>query len=177
MTAVPVTRTFVSGEVVLASYFNTNINGPIGFLLAPPIFEGYSAANQSLSNNTFTALTLDTEYVDSAGGHSTVTNTSRYTAVYAGWYNVAGVASFAANATGQRAVRITVSGTTIHGGSQSLPVTTAATICALAQSDILVFCNVGDYVEIQGFQLSGGSLNTAASGGYEPSMKTAWRSN
>src|SRR5512138_1061185 len=58
MTAVPVTRTFVAGEVVLASYFNTNINGPINFLLAPPLLRCRQTTLQTLTTGVVAALTF-----------------------------------------------------------------------------------------------------------------------
>lgn len=176
MTAVPVTRTFVAGEVVLASYFNTNINGPLGFLLAKPIFQGRQTAAQSLTNGASTAITMDAEDVDSANGHSLVTNTSRYTAVYPGWYSGSPGVSYAANATGQRSADLAKNGTVINGGAVLLGAF-ATLSTRVPGRKLLAFLNVNDYLEGFGFQNSGGALNTAVTTVEQPTLVVEWESN
>lgn len=178
MATVPVIRTFVAGEVVLASYFNTNINGPISFLLAPPLFRGRQTSAQSLTSGTFAAVTLDAEDVDSANGHSTSSNTSRYTGQYAGWYGVSGGAGFAFNATGNRALDLRVNGAVVNGTQSNIATLTASS--STAQPVIateFVFLNVNDYVELFAFQSSGGSLNTAVTTDQQSRMNAIWQSN
>lgn len=178
MATVPVTRTFVSGEVVLASYFNTNINGPIGFLLAPPIFRGRQTSAQSLTSGTFAAITLDAEDVDSAGGHSTSSNTSRYTAQYAGWYQASGGSGIAFNATGNRALDLRVNGAVINGSQSNIATLTASSSTSqpVLGTDF-VFLNVNDYVEMFAFQSSGGALNTAVTTDQQSRLNVLWQSN
>lgn len=177
MAAVPVTRTFVSGEVVLASHFNTNINGPLGFLLAPPIFQGRQTVAQTLTTGVFAAITMDAEDVDSAGGHSTSSNTSRYIAQYAGWYILGGVAGIAANATGRRLTKWRVNGSADVNGSGVFSPSTAASVVKVPLATIKVFLNVGDYVEAMVAQESGGNVNTAVSATDQSYAGADWRSN
>lgn len=176
MATVPVTRTWVAGEVVTSGYMNNNVTAVLGWLLAPALCQVRSAANQSLPNNAFTALTFDTEDVDTTGMHSTVSNTARLTAVYPGWYDVDAIASQASVASAtQRAVRFTVNGTTLNGSGAS--VVGATQIISIPCSPGLVFLNVGDFTTVDMFHNTGGALNTAASGGYQPRFSARWRSN
>lgn len=177
MTAVPAIRTFVSGEVVLASYFNININGPLSFLLAKPIFQGRQTSAQTLTTGTFTAITFDAEDVDSANGHSTSSNTSRYTAQYAGWYFQSGGMTYAANATGRRINRTLVNGSSVISGSLS-GIAGNASLIGYALRGTKIFLNVNDYVETFGFQDSGGNLATFVSNAeYQPTFGMDWMSN
>ena len=176
MATVPVIRTFVAGEVVLASYFNTNINGPLSFLLAPPIFRGRQTSSQTLTTGVVAAITLDAEDVDSANGHSTSSNTSRYTSQYAGWYDVSGGVGFASNATSYRAVDLRVNGTGVHATQSNLMGLTSS-VSNVSLSDELIFLNVNDYVEMFALQNSGGNLGTAVTTTTQPRMNTRWRSN
>lgn len=176
MATVPVIRTFVAGEVVLASYFNTNINGPLTFLLAPPIFQGRQTVAQTLTTAVFAAVTLDAEDVDSAGGHSTVTNTSRYVAQYAGWYDVAGGIGYASNATSYRAGDLRTNGTALNG-TQSNIVALTSSVSNVGLPTTLVFLNVSDYVEMFALQNSGGNLNTSVTTTTQSRMSARWRSN
>jgi len=176
MAAVPATRTWVAGEVVLASHFNNNIRDVLNFLLTPPIFKGRQTAAQTLTTGVATAISLDTEDVDSAGGHSTVTNTSRYTAVYAGWYSVGSGVSYAANATGIRTVEYDVNGAVQAAGGTAFAATGAVTN-RLPGRSFQVFLNVGDYVETFGFQNSGGNLATAVLTTEQSGTVIRWESN
>lgn len=127
----------------------------------------YNSANISLTSGADTALTFDTERYDTDTIHSTSSNTGRLTATTAGKYTISGTAAFAANATGARGLGIRLNGTTfialarvpaVAGGTDitSLTVTTDYNLSAT------------DYVELIGYQTSGGSLNVLAGGNYSP---------
>lgn len=176
MTAVPVTRTFVAGEVVLASHFNTNIRDVLNFLLNPPIFQGRQTSSQTFTTGVEAAVTLDVEDVDSAGGHSTVTNTSRYTAVYPGWYWPGSGTSYVANATGGRNAAYKVNGTNVNAGGVTVP-GQATLSTRVPGRGMLVFLNVGDYIELWGYQSSGGNLGSSVTGIDQPGLTVKWVSN
>lgn len=130
-------------------------------------FAGAHVSNsgvQSISTATWTSLTFDTEEFDTDAFHSTVTNTSRLTVPSGkgGKYLIGGVFSWAGNANGTRNGRIYLNNTTRLIDVGWPPHTTAAaqrfpimTVYDLA---------VADYVELQVFQDSGGSLNTSITG-------------
>ena len=178
MTAVPVTRSFVAGEVVLASYFNTNINGPIGWLLARAIVRCRQTSAQSLTSASYQAVTFDTEDVDSTGMHSTVTNATRFTAVYPGWYMFGGGVGFSSLATpaGRRGVRFSVNGTVLNGTANQFQ-SSSTSSGALTGRNTLLFLNVNDYVEIQAFFEGGGTLNLSVTAEQQPSCDGVWQSN
>lgn len=177
MATVPSTRTWVAGEVVLDTHFNNNIRDVLNFLLAPPIFDGRQTVAQSLTSGTYAAVTLDAEDVDSAGGHSTSSNTSRYTAVYAGWAEVTQKAGYASNATGRRLIKLRTNGTTDVNGSNATMFSGVTNTLALTGPTKKVFFNVGDYVEMMAAQESGGALNTAVTGPEQSVMGYRWISN
>lgn len=121
---------------------------------------------QSLTSGTATDINFDTEgdtghADDYDNGHSTVTNTNRYTAQTAGWYYVAGQVGFVGNATGLRFVQLSVNGTTVQPGSEAgfATVPNAGNI-VITTPLRPVYLAVNDYVTLQGIQASGGALNT-----------------
>lgn len=136
-----------------------------------------AGATQSLTGSTWTSLLLSVEDFDDdpdgVGGHSTSVNTSRYTARYAGWYRVGGGVGFASNATGNRACRWSVNGTLVDGSPTIMAAVNGLASVAPSRS-ILIFLNVGDYLEIQGYQSSGGALLTTIVGGDTTSVSVSW---
>jgi hypothetical protein len=145
----------------------------VAFLRTPPIAELRQTSAQTLSNATSTALLFDTEDVDSAAGHSTSSNTSRYTAVYDGWYQLSGGAGFAANTTGVRLLLWQVNGTSLPQGGAIIGATSAL-VARVAARTVHAYLNVGDYVELSAYQSSGGNLAMSVSVGDQPSMSVRW---
>lgn len=175
MATVPVTRTWVTGEVVTAGYMNTNITDVLNWLLAPALCQTRQIVTQSPANNTWTAITFTAEDVDTTGMHSTVSNTDRLTAVYPGWYDFAGGVPWASNATGIRGARYTVGGTAVNGSAGIIPAGSAALV-SLAKP-LLVFLNVSDIARLEGIQTSGAGLATVATAESQATATAAWRSN
>lgn len=132
---------------------------------------------QTVANITITPITFDAEELDYDNGHSLVTNTSRYTAQTAGWYFVQGVVCFAANATGFRMACILKNGTEIVSSRGTIQNTGGADTASAVTPTRLVFLNVGDYVEIGGYQNSGAGLATSTAGAPGSGMTVEWRSN
>lgn len=162
--AVPIPRTFTPGEAEVGSYFNAGVRDLGTFLLNPPIAQLVQNTIQSIPNSAVTPLTFDGTINDSYGGHSNVTNNSRYTGQVTGWYLVAGVAAFATNGTGVRVARLRKNGSDIiYFDVWAMAVSTASTPTAAATAGI-VQLNAGDYVELAGYQTSGGALNTIVAG-------------
>jgi hypothetical protein len=152
----------------------------IKFLQRPPIAELRQAAAQTVTNTTWTAITFDTEDVDTdidgtggTGGHSTSSNTSRYTARYAGWYDVGGGVGWSVNATGARGTYWSVNGIA-QNGSHTLEAAVGVINAGYAARSIQVYLAVGDYLELFAWQSSGGNLNTSASAAEQSSMKVRW---
>jgi hypothetical protein len=157
---VPTWAQEVPGNFVTSALWNANVYNNGTFLTNPPLFAAYQSAAQSIANSTLTAIAMDTSVVDSYGGHSNVTNNSRYTAQVAGWYFVIAQVGFAANASGNRLIEMHKNGgSTLNlGQGVGLAPTTsnnsANQVCALVQ------LMVSDYIEAYTYQTSGGALNT-----------------
>lgn len=144
--------------------------------LNPALADLRQTVAQTLANNVWTAVTFGAEDIDTNGGHSTSSNTSRFTCTLAGTYLFVGGVSFATNATGQRYCRWHVNGSEVFGvGANTDPVAAAPTM--LAARPMLTTLAVGDYVELAAFQSSGANLDTyiSAGAGYAQSGMSAAR--
>lgn len=140
----------------------------------PPRCRIYNSANISLTSGVVTALTFDTETMDDGGMHSTSVNTSRITVPSdgAGWYSIGGCVRFAANSTGYREIKITLNG--------SIDIHVSRVPNSGATDDVRVTIHteyplaVGDYVELNATQNSGGALNVLGGFAYSPMFYAKW---
>lgn len=151
----------INGSAVDADYLNS-VRGMLQAIINPPIGAFRQAVAQSIPNGAWTAILLDTEDVDSAGGHSLTINTSRYIAQIAGWYQFSGGTSFSASATGVRYAGWMLNGSMINASSAGGYAGSAAQVVQVCARTIHISMAVGDYVELAGWQNSGGALNTIA---------------
>jgi len=125
------------------------------------------SVNQSIADNTETALAFDTEIFDTDTIHDNVTNNSRLTCKTAGKYLIIGEAVFASNTTGHRRIVLYLNGTTQFAiqrwdNSQGVGVEMVVTC--------LFNLAVNDYVELRVYQNSGGALNALASSPRSPTL-------
>jgi hypothetical protein len=171
---VPVPVTEAPGNYDTAALFNAQVRDLNNFALSVPVFVGYATSVQSIpSGNVMTALNLDTELLDPDGGHSTVTNTSRYTPTVAGLYLVIGSVGWPANNTADRRLQIGLNGGGIVGSGNSYDPTSGVTNGM--QTISTVTCNGStDYIEVMAAQASGGALSTIAGGIFSPSLRVFW---
>lgn len=174
MATVPVFRTWTAGEIVTAAFMNTNIRDAGNFLLGRPVAELRQAAAQSIATSAFVAFLLETEDLDTDNGHSTVTNLSRYTGATPGWYRFSGGTSYATNATGKRYALWGLNGTNVNGTHANIPAITGNPSHVAARTKHIQLNGTTDYVELLGFQDSGGALLTAVGGAEQPNMSVAW---
>lgn len=116
---------------------------------------------QSIPNSTVTAFTFDTQTHRSVSSmHSTSTNPSRIIAPVAGLYAISATAIFAGNVTGGRWAGLRLNGTTaMPGGSDFANPAGGLYVVLRIQTEYRLAIN--DYVEVLGWQNSGGALNTA----------------
>ncbi|MEW2518124.1 hypothetical protein [Actinacidiphila alni] len=174
---VPVMAQKAPGDLITGALWNANVKALGDFLTGTPAFWGYQSSAQAVANATFASITFDTEIIDTEGGHSTASNTSRYVCQVAGTYSVQASVCWATNTTGFRASRITKNGTTVPTSEQiTAPVTGFATT-AFTATDVALA--VGDYIELGGYQSSGGSLSTTSNGGFDYTsyLRARWESN
>lgn len=161
MATVPSLATQSAGGIATAAWANSVKDAVTFFTTELPVAQGRQTATQSLANNTWAGITFTTEDVDRDGMHSTSSNTSRWTAGTAGRYEVSGVVAIDTNGTGQRGSRVAVNGTAINGSRNIGPASSAA--MNVPQHTVSVLLSPGDYIELQGFQSSGGALSTFSS--------------
>jgi hypothetical protein len=175
--AVPSPANGVAGVDVSAAFWNAQVRDAVNFVANPPHCVCYQTVGQSIpsSGATATAITFDTNEVDSYSGHSTVTNTSRYVAQVAGWYRVSGSIAYpATSASSYRYCFLRKNGADIPGGATDKEnvTTTANQIVAAASRE--VFLNVGDYVELYALQNSGGAMTTSVTSPQNSYMNVKW---
>lgn len=128
-------------------------------LTHPPAVYARRTINQTISTASWTAMALNgSELFDTDSLHSTSTNNERLTVNSAlGIYSIDGWVSWAVNATGRRAIRVL-----LNGSASLRQITDIATDATIGNDQgIHLYYNletVGDYVELQGWQSSGGDL-------------------
>jgi hypothetical protein len=171
---VPVMATEAPGGFLTGALWNANVKALGDFLSNPPVFSGYAVASQSIPNNTFTAMSIDTEVFDSDGGHSTTTNTSRYTCQVAGLYLLSGEVVLPASGAGTRGAEFMVNGITAVIGSEQLCAPSPGFATTIAPTASYVRLAVGDYVQLMGFQNSGGAVSTSTVGAAMTSFAVEW---
>jgi hypothetical protein len=125
---------------------------------ATPAFVGcrlFNSGNLTITNNTITAVTWDSETFDTDGFHSTSTNTNRITipSGKAGYYRISSDVSWQSNTTGARETRIRKNGSVIFYNYQSF-----ASGEFVMGNNIIVNLAETDYIELVVFQTSGGNL-------------------
>lgn len=170
----------VIGEVLLAAgdYVEVqgwhNVSSPLGVdgghlsasLVATgktitPYASAHTPANLTnlFANGVWTAIPFAGEASDNDNIHDTSSNTTRLTCKTAGVYAIQGMAVFALNGTGKRQVGIWKNAAEIAYFISGLPAAGASSQTSVPISCIMEMA-VGDYIELVGFQDSGGSLNS-----------------
>lgn len=126
-------------------------------IIDPPACSVFDSGNQSLTSGNFAAMNADSENFDNDGMHDPVTNNTRLTIQTAGRYQCQAIVSFDASSTGVRRLRFAVNGVAIVDSGLSLPPVGALSTTLNAMK--IIALAVGDFVEIQARQDSGGALN------------------
>ena len=137
----------------------------------PPKVRAYHNASQSIPNSALTALTFNTDRIDSEAMHDTGSNTNRLTAITPGFYLIFGTFRWAVNNTGYRQLLLRHQGSTYIMSAEMPAVQGAATDMIIATGYQLA---ANEYVELLGFQDSGGALNMESGGNYSPEFGMVW---
>lgn len=155
---VPAEMTAVVGATLTAAEWNANVRDAVNFLTALPLFAASQSATQSVPTAAYTAVSLDTETIDSYAGHSNTTNNSRYTAQVAGYYLCVGSLGF--GTTTGRIGGYWSSSNGRGGGSATAVFSPASSngFVSVTLTQILQL-NVGDYVQMNAYQNSGAAAN------------------
>ena len=134
----------------------------------------YNNAAISVADSTETLLTFNNERYDTTGLHDTSTNPGRIVASYAGVYLIVVNIEWAANATGTRSILIYLNGTTKIASQNQ--VNNGASIVTRQSVSTLYYLAPTDYVTVNAYQTSGGSLNVQSTGNYSPEFAAQWLS-
>lgn len=160
---VPTTYTAATGNFLTSALWNAQVRDAVQFSTDVPRFIGYQTATPTMpSGIAHLTVALDTELLDTEGGHSTTVNNSRYTVQVPGLYLVSYSMSFQSNATGNRACRVALNGGNAftQGGASFAGAACSGSNSWIGGGTTLIQLAAGDYVELQGWQNSGGLLAT-----------------
>jgi hypothetical protein len=134
----------------------------LNFLLAPPRCYAYKTASGALADTTWDEINFGAEAYDSHAAHDNVTNNSRLVAPESGLYTIKAHLTFATNANGIRGldIRKNAAGVQTAGTDLAFVViagngTTQSRLIASVDAQL----TAGDYIEVFGYQGSGGALN------------------
>lgn len=167
----PTPAQVVPGQFIAGALWNANVYSGLTFLKDRPLFIGQQQTGQSIANGTWAVVTFDTEIVDTYGGHSTVSNTSRYTCQMAGWYRVTGRTAFNGNPTGSRGARVHINGNYIIGAATLLG---SGTLNGVPEVNHILQLAVGDYIEIGAGHNCGSALSTIYANECASMMYVEW---
>lgn len=156
----PTTR--ATGDLITAAIWNADIVDNLVFLgKAARVYN--SGSSQALSNNTFTAIAFNAESYDTDAIHDNASNNTRLTCKTAGKYQIYGRVVFAGSTVNQRAARIRLNNSgdldydERNGASSGTELTPVSVFTEYQLA-------VNDYVELLGWQNSGGNLDVLFSG-------------
>jgi hypothetical protein len=126
-----------------------------------PAFSAYPNSSQSTTTSVFTKIQLNAEIFDTASCFDSTTN-YRFLPNVAGYYQINGNISFSGSASGYAQIAIYKNGTGYQQGSIAPNNTAVGAQCSVSS---LVYLNgTTDYVELWGWQNSGGSLALLGTG-------------
>jgi hypothetical protein len=133
-----------------------------------PHVRAYNSANLTITNGTFTAVTLDSERWDTGTAteqHSTSSNTDRLTCRRTGLYSITASFQWTANITGDRILSIRLNGSSSDeiGRDRSAPASATEITCQSVNTQWRLAD--GDYVSAYVYQESGGSLASQVGSG------------
>jgi hypothetical protein len=122
-----------------------------------PAFSAYQSSAQTLSNNSWTKIQLQSEYFDTASAFDQTTN-YRFQPSVAGYYQLNVVA---------QAFLFSALGVSIYKNGSGLDYavgtgTSGQLYSTVAQSKLVYMNGSTDYVELYAYQASGGAVNTVA---------------
>lgn len=140
-----------NGTILTTATAGVPVNGPA--------FSAYPNASVSVANTTFTKLLFQVEEFDTNSSFSS----SRFTPTVAGYYQINGMVSIQGSnpASGIMLLSLYKNGARFLDGNQ---VPFASNSPKILLSTLVYLNGSSDYVELYGFQSSGGTVNFLASG-------------
>lgn len=172
MGTIPTIPTFTAGQVLTAALVN-QIKAANDFWALTPRCLAYQSTIQTFTTAVYSVISLDNEVYDivQAGdspSHDTVTTNSRIVVRTPGKYEVCGQLLFDVSATGSRSLQIRKNAAGAVAGGTQLVVSNNGAIATFATAvQVPVFEDTfvaGDYIEMFGYQNSGGNLASNIAG-------------
>lgn len=136
------------------------------FIYLPQSARVYNNAAITLTTSTLTSLTFNSERWDDNTFHSTSADTGRLTVTQPGRYLVGASVWFAANATGQRELYITVNGATRI--AEETRTNTGGSLGVRVSMTAWYEVSAADYFTVVAWQNSGGNLDIEVFGNASP---------
>jgi len=118
-----------------------------------PAFSYYASGATSVANSTFTKILFAASEFDTASAVSS----SRFTPTVAGYYQINACVTYGNNSSAEKVCAVFKNGATYKIGQDF-----TASIYGTTVSCIVYLNGSTDYVEIYGYQTSGGAINTNA---------------
>jgi hypothetical protein len=144
--------------------WGTTVRDNLEFFARRPGCKVLRSANQSIPNGTWTSVAFTAaDAFDTDAFHDTSTDPEQIVIPtgLGGWYQLIAVAQFAANATGNRAIRARVNGSLIYGGDAVDAAQFAGALTAVNLVEEVLLA-AGDVLEIQVYHQAGSALNLVA---------------
>jgi len=135
----------------------------------------YNSGSQTLSNNTSTLVTFDSENFDTDSFHSTSTNTGRITIPSGknGKYLLTAYVVFDAAANGKRQIEFLKNGTLINN-AYYFDGNNGASIEVLCGASVVLDLVATDYITINAYQASGGNLNIGSYANFRTTLSAVY---
>lgn len=148
-------KTWVAGEIVTAGDLNAQGRDHINFLTngiphAQIENRQLTGSAQSIADNSWTNITMDTVLRDTENGFN---STGAYTVQVSGWYYVMGGIVWQDDATGSRGVRFAVNGYPSVSGAQ-IKRSSAAVACGVNLTRMIPLVE-GNILTVQGWHNAG----------------------
>ena len=138
-----------TGTILTTATAGVPVNGPA--------FSAYQSVSQTISNSTWTKISMPNELFDTASAFDSTTN-YRFQPTVAGYYQLNGQFNTTGASTGYIQVGIYKNGAQYSTGSTA-PINTS--VGGMGITSVLVYLNGStDYVELYAWQNSGGPLGT-----------------
>ncbi|MBA3340020.1 MAG: hypothetical protein H0T54_09825 [Geodermatophilaceae bacterium] len=160
------------GDTVLVAVADGRafVMGKVGGPPVRPVFHGYKTVVQSIAVSVWVEVTLDAEHIDTVNGHSTSTNSARYTPTVAGTYQVWGGLAFAPINSGVRLGQVRKNGLQIDSLPRANTISTSTFEGSVQFGGTVVMNGTTDYLSVWAYQNSTGALNTVYAAGNEGSF-------
>lgn len=183
------TWSLTASEVITASRLRANVTAPLWLITSPPMaILAQQASPMSMASGSRTTINpLDTEILDTGGGHSDAVNSFRFFIPTTGWWLFRGAIpytgattnnnfSFLAGLQGNQGGTGTNYDGARHAGPPSASAVVMPGFAELLPCTAANPVTSGDEVQMYGFQDTGGSVVTPANAavGVFPWMSARW---